>query len=223
MDCFKKLCSVLLLLAPLIGYAQNISDEEEHVLRGFFDRQSAAATYNQLAITKASTPDLQNFAKSEIAMYQALSADVTQLYRTFYLNAQPASAENKSPTLKQGVTRGLKTLPAGYSWAADTVGSFITTGEALQGMPAASRYSELTDLKALNGSAFDKQYLLRVLLAHNAMMKHIVTELSIADANPDMKAFANKALVTVQNQSNLAQRLYENNGALPQRQQPAKQ
>ena len=206
-----------LTLLPVLSFAGTINDEEEHVLRGFFDRQSAAATYNQLAITKASTPDLQAFARSEIEMYKTLAADVTGLYRQFELNRQPPSAENKSPTLGQGITRGLNPLPEGYTWAADSVGSFISTGEALPGMPAAGRYSELDALKGLSGAEFDKQYLLRVLLSHNAMMKHIITQLSIEDGNPDMVAFAEKALIIVQNQSNLAQRLYENNGTLPQR------
>ena len=54
------------------------------------------------------------------------------------------------------------------------------------------------------------------------MMKHIVTQLSMEDANPHMVAFAKEALVAVQTQSNLAHQLYDNKSVIPQRpQRPA--
>ena len=239
-----------------------ITDQEEHVLRGFFDRQSNAIALDKLALEKGSKDSVKKFAQGELDMYQKLAEAVSKVDDEFKLISQPISNGNMSPKLGQGVTRGVTELPAGASWVAPGVLKLLNGGGGPPGMapgaggaggppggagpgPGAApgagpgaggapggappgggaqggppggggggrggpmaRYDyDLADMRKLSGEEFDKQYALRVAIAHNAMLGHINTELSEPGANPDLVAMAKSSFALIAAQNSNIERL----------------
>jgi Domain of unknown function (DUF4142) len=217
------LCTLPMLLAA--ATAPTITDEEEHFLRGYFDRQSNAAALTRVALERGSD-DVKKYAQSEMDMYQSFATGIVKLYDEFKLNTRPLAPGVMSPPLGFGVSRGLQTLPEGYSWASKNVAGFLSAGGGMPagmgpppgatpggpgaapsagaraGGPAQARYDyDLATMKTLSGMDFDKAYALRMAIAHNAMLRHIASELTADGNNADMIAFAKSALkvITAQN------------------------
>ena len=60
---------------------------------------------------------------------------------------------------------------------------------------------DIAALKQLSGADFDKQYLLRVAIAHNAMLRHVSNELNGEGTHPEMVTFAKAVLKTIDAQN----------------------
>lgn len=240
------LVSLPVLLQPVLLQAAvpAITDQEEHVLRGFFDRQSNAIALNKLALQKGSKDSIKKFAQSELDLYQKLAEAVSKVDDEFKLISQPITNGNNSPKLGQGVTRGVTELPPGASWVAPGVANLLNGGGGPPGMapgaggtggppgggapgagpqggpPGAppgggggrggmmARYDyDLADMQKLSGEEFDKQYALRVAIAHNAMLGHISSELNEPGANPDLVAMAKSSFTLIAAQNSNIERL----------------
>jgi len=63
-------------------------------------------------------------------------------------------------------------------------------------------------LAALNGDRFDKEYLLRVVFAHQRMIRHDLREIDGPGGNPAMLDYAHAMLSTVNDQTETANNLY---------------
>ncbi len=208
--------------------APTITDEEEHVLRGFFDRQSNAAALARVALERGSNDDLKKFAQSELDMYRRFADEVVRLDDLFLLNTRPLAPGVTSPPLSQGVSRGVDPLPEGWRKASRNVAGFLN---ANGGMPAAApagasparpagpamiRYDyDIAALKQLSGADFDKQYLLRVAIAHNAMLRHVSNELNGEGTHPEMVTFAKAVLKTIAAQNSSIERLLTGQSLVP--------
>lgn len=219
--------------------APTITDEEEHVLRGFFDRQSNAAALARVALERGSTDDLKKFAQSELDMYRKFADEVVRLDDLFLLNTRPLAPGVTSPPLSQGVSRGVDPLPEGWRKASRNVAGFLNAGGGMPGMPPAGaapsqgmapsgapparpagpamiRYDyDIAALKQLSGAEFDKQYLLRVAIAHNAMLRHVSNELNEEGAHPEMVTFAKAVLKTIAAQNSSIERLLTGQSLVP--------
>jgi hypothetical protein len=74
------LITATMLASPVLTLAESgISTPEEHVLRGFFDRQSGVIAADKIALTKGSTAEVRAFAQSEIELYGKLADDMVKL------------------------------------------------------------------------------------------------------------------------------------------------
>ncbi|MFT3907757.1 MAG: hypothetical protein QM718_15780 [Steroidobacteraceae bacterium] len=111
----------------VLAAVPTLTNNEEHVLRGFFDRQSAAVQLSKLALEKGSKDSVKKFAQSELDMYQKLAEGVAKMDDEFKL-ITGGSAGGGSPELAQGVTRGVETLPAGASWSSKQAAALVSGG-----------------------------------------------------------------------------------------------
>lgn len=238
--------AMLAAMPALVLAAPPITDNEEHVFRGFFDRQSGIVPVHKLALEKGST-DVKTFAQSELDMIGKLATDLAKLGDKFGLITRGMKAGDPSPKLGQGTTRGFDTLPEGASWYSKGVNPLgggmpgmppAATGAAPQVAPAGgapqgaapagaagmgaapagggnrqTRYDyDLAALQKLSGAEFDKAYLLRVSIAHNAMIRHVSNELNEAGANADLTAFAKSSLKTLAQQNSKIESLLSGQG-----------
>jgi hypothetical protein len=225
-------CTLPMLLSA--AAAPTITDEEEHFLRGYFDRQSNAAALTRLALERGSD-DIKKYAQSEMDMYKTFADGIVKLYDEFKLNTRPLAPGVSSPPLGFGVSRGVDPLPEGYSWASKNVAGFLNAGG---GMPAGmgpagaapggappgaragggggggqARYDyDLAMMRTLSGLDFDKAYALRVAIAHNAMLRHISSELTAEGNNADMIAFAKSAFKAIAAQNSKLETLAAGQG-----------
>lgn len=210
----KRLTSVaaLIVMGSMGSYveaAPAITDNEEHVFRGFFDRQSSMVQLHRLALEKGST-DIKTLAQSEIDLLATLGTEIARLGDKFGLVTRELKEGERSPTLGQGLTRGFDSLPDGATWYSAGVNPL---GSPPAGLPPMKRYEyDLTDLQKLSGDAFNKEYLLRISIAHNAMIRHISTTLNEANAAPELVAFAKKALKSIVQQNSKIDSLLAGNG-----------
>jgi predicted outer membrane protein len=214
--------------APVLGFAAGtITTPEEHVLRGFFDRQSSVIAADKLALEKGSTDDVKKFAQAELDMYQKLGTDMVGIYKEFLLVNTPNPTGEYRP-LEEGKSRGVKELTNGQTWSQVGVLQQISRGAAgAAAMAPVARPANCQsttvpgcgatiapgiDLNKLSGAEFDKAYLLLVIYGHDAMMRHSTDELLFTDSNPDMVAFAKSAIQTIAKQSSAADGLYRGTG-----------
>lgn len=208
----RVLMAAALLSCPTILLADSgISTPEEHVLRGFFDRQSGVVPADKMALKKGSTDDVKAFAKSELEMYEKLANDMVKLYDKFKLVTR-ANPNNEYRPLEEGKSRGVAALPAGDKYSevmfVDTLKRESTEATGY----GAGGYS-LTDLAKLEGAAFDKQYFLLVFYGQQAMLRHCTDELLFDQNNADMVAFCKNAIKQISAQASKADRLYRGEAA----------
>src|SRR5260221_980888 len=111
------LCAVPTLLCAA---TPTITDNEEHFLRGFFDRQQTAVQLHKLALERGGA-DVKKFAQSELDMYKTFVDGVVKLDDEFALNTRPLEPGVTSPPLSQGVSRGVSPLPEGWAPASKQV------------------------------------------------------------------------------------------------------
>lgn len=216
------LAAALLLGAAAAASAESgITTAEEHVLRGFFDRQSTVIAADKLALQKGSTDAIKKFAQSELDLYQKLGTDMQNLYTKFALVTTPNPNGEYRP-LEEGKSRGVTTLTNGQTYS--TVGIVQTLNRSANAAPAPIQrpakcqsptvpgcgptIAPGIDLNKLSGVEFDNAYLLLVVYGHDAMMRHSTDELLFAQSNPDMVAFAKNAIQTISKQSSAADALY---------------
>lgn len=204
--------------------ASGISTEEEHVLRGYFDRQSTVVAADKLALQKGSTEAIRKFAQSELDMYQQLGTDLAALFKQFGLVTVPNPTGEYRP-LEEGKSRGVTELKDGATFS--TVGILQTLARsgaqgqaAAPAMPRPANCQSPTvpgcgptiapgvDLTQLSGADFDNTYLLLVFYGHDAMMRHSTDELLFAQSSPAMVAFAKHAIELIGKQSRTADGLY---------------
>ncbi|MGC3981064.1 MAG: DUF4142 domain-containing protein [Steroidobacteraceae bacterium] len=245
------LAGAMLVAIPTFALAAPaITDNEEHVFRGFFDRQSGIVPVHKLALEKGSA-DVKTFAQSELDMISSFATDLSKLADKFGLITRGMKAGDASPKLGQGTTRGFDKLPDdGATWFSKGVnplsggmpgmptaaaGGAAPQGGAPAGAPPAgaapggapagmgaapagggnrqTRYDyDLADLQKLSGADFDKAYLLRVSIAHNAQIRHISNELSEPGANADLINFAKASLKTLAAQNSKIESLLSGQG-----------
>ncbi|MFT3907733.1 MAG: hypothetical protein QM718_15655 [Steroidobacteraceae bacterium] len=224
-----RTCIQSLLTAALLGCAaaaqaeSGISTAEEHVLRGFFDRQSAVIAADKLALEKGSTDAVRKYAQSELEMYQKLGTDMVGLYGKFQL-VTTANPSGEYRPLEEGKSRGVSALGDGQTYS--TVGVLETLKRSatqaaapVQRRPASQCQSPTVpgcgptiapgiDLAKLSGTEFDNAYLLLTVYGHDAMMRHSIDELLFEGGNPDMVAFARNTIQLLSRQSSTADGLY---------------
>lgn len=195
--------------APAMLLAQNvgtITTPEEHVLRGFFDRQSGVIAADKMALTKGSTPEVRAFAQSELDTYAKLAEGMVKLFDQFKLVTR-ANPNNEYRPLEEGKSRGVTALPAGDKYSEVMIlPSLKQAGGAATGYGAGG-YS-LEDLAKLEGAAFDKQYFLLKFYGQQAMLRHATDELLFEQNNPIMVAYAKDAIKMISAQASKADRLY---------------
>lgn len=243
----RMLAGAALATIPALVFAAvpTISDTEEHVFRGFFDRQSGIIALDRVALEKGSA-DVKTFAQSELDMISGFAKQLGVLGDKFGLVTRGMTAGGASPKLGQGMTRGFAELPEGATWfskgqfsnplamgdmgmgagAAPAAGAPQSAapaggapGGAAGGMGAGgggaaqNRYDyDAADLQKLSGKDFDKQYLLRVSIAHNAILRHVSGEINEAGANPELVEFAKTALKTIAQQNSKIESLLSGQG-----------
>jgi predicted outer membrane protein len=185
----------------------SISTPEEHVLRGFFDRQSGVIAADKIAITKGSTPEVRAFAQKELEIYTQLANDMVKLYDQFKLVTR-ANPNNEYRPLEEGKSRGVTgPLAAGDRYSEVMfVETIKRPGGSASGYGAGG-YS-LEELAKLEGAAFDKQYLLLKFYGQQAMLRHSTDELLFEQRNPAMEAFARNAIKLISTQAKTADNLY---------------
>lgn len=187
------------------AWAVSASDADEAFLRGLFDHQSVAIRYDRLALSRGSDPRVRRFAQIELKMYQTLGDRMTTLERELGMIELGAGGAASMP-LGAGVSRGFAVLPTGAQWARASVLEFLVGGGADQG-----RFPVLDDsllLNKLTGDEFDKQYLLRVILMHQRMIRHALREMQLRDANPAVLEYAQNSLAVLNAQTEEAGNLY---------------
>ena len=196
-----------LVLAGSAAAAGSITTPEEHVLRGFFDRQSAPITASKLALTKGSTEQVRKYAQAELDMYRQLGGEVEALYRQFTLVTRPNPTGEYRP-LEEGKSRGVTELTDGATYSKVGVIEQLDPNRAppppvvrdpktCQSTTVAGcgpRIAPGVDLAKLEGTEFDNAYLLLTVYGHDAMMRHCTDELLFEQSNPDMVAFAKRAI-----------------------------
>lgn len=226
--------------ALLLAAVPTITDNEEHVFRGFFDRQSGIISVHRSALEKGSA-DIKTFAQSELDMISKFATDLSKLGDKFGLVTRGMTG-GESPKLGQGLTRGFETLPEGATWfskgqfanplamgnmgmAAGAAPAGAPQGAAPQGAAPGgaagmgaggamqTRYDyDAADLAKLSGKDFDKAYLLRVAISHNAMLRHVSNSINEPGANPDLVEFSKSALKTLAQQNSNIERLLSGQG-----------
>ncbi|MGC3980358.1 MAG: hypothetical protein QM808_03775 [Steroidobacteraceae bacterium] len=222
----------VLVAAAMLGSASlalaesGISTEEEHVLRGFFDRQSPVIAATKLALEKGSTDAVKKYAQSELDMYQKVGTDVAGLYTKFQLVTTPNPNLEYRP-LEEGKSRGVSTLTNGQTYSTTGILETLKRPLAQAAAPAqpvqqidTSKCKSPTvpgcgptiapgiDLNALAGKEFDNAYLLLTVYGHDAMMRHSTDELLFDKRNADMEAFAKNTIKLLSKQSSTADGLY---------------
>ena len=211
-----------LVLCNFVFAESGISTDEEHVLRGFFDRQSSVVTANKLALEKGSSEDVREYARAELDMLRTLGNDMAGLYQRFKLTSRPNPTGEYRP-LEEGKSRGVDVLSDGATYS--TVGILgqldrkaTTPAQTVRRDPATCQSTTVPgcgptiaagiDLESLSGKAFDNAYLLLTVYGHDAMMRHVTDQLLFEDKNPQMEAFAVKAIKLISAQSRWADSLY---------------
>ncbi len=254
----RMLAGVALAAIPTLVLAAvpSITDNEEHVFRGFFDRQSGIIALDRVALEKGSA-DVKTFAQSELDMISKFASDLGKLGDKFGLITRGMTSGGGSPKLGQGMTRGFAELPADATWFSKSQfsnplamgdmggGAAPPAGGAPAGAPPAgaapqgagpgagpggaapggaggmgagggpqqNRYDyDAADLQKLSGKDFDKQYLLRVAVAHNAILRHVSSSISESGANPDLVEFSKSALKTIAQQNQKIESLLSGQG-----------
>ncbi|MGC3982627.1 MAG: hypothetical protein QM808_15365 [Steroidobacteraceae bacterium] len=200
------LAGTVLAPAVMAQSAGSISTPEEHVLRGFFDRQSAAIPADKLALTKGSTPEVRAFAQSELDMYQKLGDGMAKLYDQFKLANRDNPTQEYRP-LAEGQSRGVTSLGPKDTWTKVGVLETLQDNSGKVTGYGAGGYS-IEDLKKLDGVAFDKQYFLLVFYGQQAMLRHATDELLFDQRNPAMEAYARDAIKLISAQAKKADDLY---------------
>jgi predicted outer membrane protein len=238
----RSLLAAAVAVWPSFALAQGtITDTEEHLLRGFFDRQATNVAYAKLALKQGSTPAVRQFAQSELDFYTKLGDQVAALDREFGLVSSPMKAGAPPPELAQGVTRGVFTLSPGVTQfgpniqavVAGTGGGAPPGGAAPGGPPpgggapgggggpSGPNPNAGTDdtalLASLSGRKFDQEYALRAVTLHQRMESFTIREINTPGANPDLVAFAKSALVLINAQSDVGLGIYSGENRRPRR------
>ena len=195
----------LLALSTLANAANSMSDTEENFLRGFFDQQWLAVSYDKLALKKGSKDTVRAFAQSELDMYQSLGAKMLDINQRYGLIDISAAAT--TPKLGEGVTRGFTELPKGAQWAGVSVLNSIAD-DAKHDTNANTLVNDLAKLEKLSGEEFDQEYAVRIIMLHQRMLRHTLREMQPAGGNADVKAFAQNALAALNQQNESAENVY---------------
>lgn len=220
------LATLLVSITTPAFSASGISTAEEHVLRGYFDRQSTVIAAHKLALQKGSTEAIRKFAQSELDAYQQLGNQVAALYKKFGLVTRPNPNGEYRP-LEEGKSRGVTELKDGATWSTPGIVQTLARSGAerpaaaaptVQRTPANCQSPTVpgcgptiapgVDLNKLSGTEFDNTYLLLVFYGHDAMMRHSTDELLFSESNPDMVAFAKSSIQLLSKQSKAADGLY---------------
>lgn len=203
----SMLAITLLAFSALASGEGTISNSEENFLRGFFDHQWLAVSYDQLALKKGSKESVRNFAQSELDMYQSLGTKMQAINKTFGLIDMTAKAGAPAPKLGEGVTRGFTTLPAGAKWAGVSILGTLAGGGRLD-TNANALVNDTAMFEKLSGEQFDREYALRIIMLHQRMLRHTLREMQSAGGNPEVLAFAKDALAILNQQNEMAENLY---------------
>lgn len=203
----RTLLAFMLCGLSTCAFAEGISNADESFLRGFFDQQWLAVGYDQLALKKGSTELVRKFAQSELDMYQSLGAKMEAVNKAYGLIDISAKTGTLAPKTGEGTTRGFTTLPEGAKWAGVSVLGTLAGGGRLD-TNANALVNDTAMLDKLSGEQFDKEYLLRIIMAHQRMMRHTLREMQPAGGNADVVAFAKTALATLNQQNESAENLY---------------
>ncbi|MGC3982448.1 MAG: DUF4142 domain-containing protein [Steroidobacteraceae bacterium] len=194
--------AAVLISFPLLSLAEGITNSEESFLRGFFDHQWLAVSYDQLALKKGSKEEVRKFAQSELDMYRALGDKASDLNKRYGLIALSTNA----PKIGDGTTRGFTALPQGAQWAGVTIlGSLAGGGKLDTNTNALVNDSEM--LGKLNGEQFDREYAVRIIMLHQRMLRHTLREMQ-PGTNADVLAFAKEALEKLNQQNEAAENIY---------------
>ncbi|MGC3982512.1 MAG: hypothetical protein QM808_14780 [Steroidobacteraceae bacterium] len=229
------LAAALLSSVSAFAATDTITTQEEHVLRGFFDRQGPVIAVDNLALTKGSAA-IKAYAQSELDMYKKLGTGLQALFDKYQLTIRPNPTGEYRP-LEQGKSRGVpQPLPEGWRYATvDVFGLLENKGPVIVPRPAMCQSTTVAgcadpvapgvDLSKLSGQEFDDAYLLWTFFGHEAMIRHATDELLFDETNPDMVKYAKDAIKTISAQSKVADGLYRgtakknaNSGAAPARQ-----
>lgn len=216
--------ALLLLALPLLAASApaataTISDAEENFLRGFFDHQWLAIAYDRLAVKQSGKESVRQFAQSELDMYRSLGTQMQSIDKSFGMIDVPQTPGSPAPKLGAGRTREFQSLPAGASWATVSVLGTLAGGGRLDNNTM-TLVDDSETLEHLSGDPFDKQYLLRVIMLHQRMLRHALRELQAGTGNEAVLTFARAALAAMNQQNEAAENLY-NGRVLPPGPPPA--
>ena len=227
---FKPLLAAAFAAWPALALAQStttITDTEEHLLRGFFDRQATNVAYAKLALNQGSTSQVKQFAQSELDFYTKYGDQIAALDKEFGLVSSPMKAGTPPPELAQGTSRGVYTLSPGVTQFGPNIQAVVAGtgggnpfGAAPPGAappgggggPSGPNPNAGTDdtgmLSKLTGRDFDKEYALRAIALHQRMESFTIREINTDGANPDLVAFSKAALLVINAQSDTALGIY---------------
>ena len=192
---FRLAALAMVFAANLFAQPIKITDDEEHLLRGFFERQSHFVNYHKLALEKGSSQAIRDFAQAELNMLAEMEVGIRAIMRQAGVANRPIEPGNNSPALGEGLSRGYQSLPENYSWTTTNLSQMIeqpleipqtvdNSNEARRGV------NELPELAKLSGQAFDRAYLLRTIQSHSHIINYCMDTVANPEANAELVAFA---------------------------------
>lgn len=171
----------------------SINNNDQRFIREAAEGGKAEVALGNLALQKASSEEVKQFAQRMVDDHSKANQELTELAAQKGVSLQPGMAAQAS-TATGAVREGVTTDPSATVSSATQSGRTAVTGQAGE---LTGKHKQLYDrLSRLSGAEFDREYMKEMVKDHNKDVAAF-EKASEKSQDPDLKAWVTKTLPTL--------------------------